>query len=183
MNVKFDGVKLIPILELGVSQIHLNERKISEICKWFDPREFTNYPPLPVYDFGDGRFTLTDGHSRAYLAYRFGITHIPVVYDCDEMVTSELGLLQYRKNIEWCQRYNISTVGDLENRIVSDSQYRELWVERCDKSYNLLTNSTESVRKAFQEQHPQLFLYGSNENLSVLFFEDLNGALFNFINE
>ena len=183
MNMAFEGVKLIPVLELGVSQIYLNEKKISEVCKWFNPSEIANYLPLPVHDFGDGRFTLTDGHSRAYLAYKVGVTHIPVVYDNDDMVTSELGLLQYKKNIEWCQRRRIRTVQDLEDRIVTDGQYGELWIKRCDKSYNLLTKTTERERKVLQEKYPKWFLYGANEDLTVLFFEDLNGVLFDFANE
>lgn len=180
MNTEFKGIKLIAISELGISQIYLNEKKIEEIEKWFNVDAVKKYPPLPVHDFGDGRYTLTDGHSRAYVAYKAGVTHMPIVYDYDDIVTSDLGLLQYSNNIEWCKRHKIFTVADFENRIVSDSQYKKLWVERCDKSYNLLTQTTEEERKTLNDKHNNLFLYGSSEDLSVLNYEDNNGKLFEF---
>jgi len=105
---------------------------------------------------------------------------MPIVYDYDDIVTSDLGLLQYSNNIEWCKRYKIFTVADFENRIVSDSQYKKLWIERCDKSYNLLTQTTEEERKTLNDKHKNFFLYGASEDLSVLNYEDNNGKLFEF---
>lgn len=182
MNTEFQGTKLIAISELGASQIYLNKKKIKEINKWFITNDIEKYPPLPVHDFGDGRYTLTDGHSRVYVAYKAGVTHIPVVYDNDDIVTSDLGLIQYDKNIEWCKRHKIFTVADFENRIISDSQYKKLWIERCDKSYNLLTQTTEEDRKTLNDKHINLFLYGASEDLTVLYFEDKNEKLFKFKN-
>ena len=182
MNTEFAGIKLIAISELGVSQIYLNENKIKEIKKWFNPDDVKKNPPLPVHAFGDGRYTLTDGHSRAYIAYKSGITHIPVFYDYDDIVTSELGILQYSTNIEWSKRHKIFTVADFENRIVPNSRYKELWIERCDKSYNLLTQTTAAERAKLNALHSNLFLYGASEDLSVLFFEDYDGKLFEFKN-
>lgn len=182
MSMEFQGIKLIPISELGVSQIYLNKKKLKDINKWFNSNDIENYPPLPVHDFGDGRYTLTDGHSRAYVTCKAGVTHIPVVYDTDNIVVSDLGLLQYSNNIEWCKRYKILTIADFENRIISNRRYKKLWINRCDKSYNLLTQTTEETRKALNDKYKNLFLYGASENLQTLYFEDDNGRLFNFKN-
>ncbi len=182
MSLEFQGVKLMPISDLGVSQLYLNKKKLDNIYKWFRPEETEKYPPLPVHNFGDGRYTLTDGHSKAYAAYKAGVTHIPVVYDTDEIVVQDIGLLQYRNDIEWCKRYKIFTVADFENRIVSDEQYKKLWIERCDKSYNLLMQTTKDERKALNDNHGNLYLYGANEDLSILYFEDINGKLFEIKN-
>lgn len=44
--------------------------------------------PVPVHDFGNGKYTLTDGHSRVYVAYEHGLTHVPIAYDKDEIMRS-----------------------------------------------------------------------------------------------
>ena len=68
-----DEVFEAEIKDLGLSQIYLNRRKIDAIRKWYCIRKTDEYEPLPVYDFGDGKLTLTDGHSRAFVAYKLGI--------------------------------------------------------------------------------------------------------------
>lgn len=183
MSLEFQGIKLMPISDLGISQLYLNKKKLDNICKWFCPEDSEQYPPLPVHEFGDGRYTLTDGHSRAYAAYKAGVALIPVAYDTDEIVVSDIGLLQYRNDIEWCKRHKIFTVADFENRIVSDGQYKKLWIERCDKSYNLLSQTTEAEREILARKQESLFLYGANEDLSVLYFEDINGKRFEIKNK
>ena len=45
----------INTLSLGISQIYLNKRKVDEVNKWIDVSKMDRYPPLPVFDFGDGR--------------------------------------------------------------------------------------------------------------------------------
>lgn len=37
--------------------------------------------------------TLTDGHTRAYIAYKNGVSYLPVIYDNDDMITSKVGQL------------------------------------------------------------------------------------------
>lgn len=183
MSLEFQGIKLMPILDLGVSQLYLNKKKLDNIYKWFCPEDTEKYPSLPVHDFGDGKYTLTDGHSRAYVAYNAGVALIPVVYDTDEIVVSDIGLLQYRNDIEWCKRHEIFTVADFENRIIPDEQYKKLWIERCDKSYNLLSQTTEDERKALNDNHGNLYLYGANEDLGTLYFESSDGKVFEFKNK
>ena len=96
---------------------------------------------------------------------------------------SDIGLLQYRNDIEWCKRHKIFTVADFENRIIPDEQYKKLWIERCDKSYNLLTQTTEDERKTLNNKHGNLYLYGVNEDLGTLYFESSDGKLFEFKNK
>ena len=74
------------ILSLGVTQLYLSSRKVDAVLQWFHPANMDTYAPLPVYDFGDG-LHLTDGHSRAYVAYRMGLQSIPVILDRSELVT------------------------------------------------------------------------------------------------
>ena len=92
MAASFRGVQWIVPTDLGISQLYLNGSKLKNIQKWFDPNNMNLCAPLPVHDFGDGRLTLTDGHSRAFLAYRHK-TRVPIIYDEDDIVTGDEGQL------------------------------------------------------------------------------------------
>ena len=179
MDIAFSGIQWVAPTDLGLSQLYLNRSKIEDIRQWFDPDNKNLYAPLPVCDFGDGRLTLTDGHSRAFIAYQYNIK-IPIVYDTDTIVTGEEGQMLYKNDIVWCQRFHIRTVADLETRIVDPSEYQHLWIDRCDRAYHLLTQTKEYERLQIQRQHPDLFLYGANKNLTVAYFENEQGELFEF---
>ena len=71
-EMEFSGIKLIDIDMLGLSQIYLNSDKIKSVEEWFNPHHMEFFQPLPVYDFGNNVYTLTDGHTRAYVAYKSG---------------------------------------------------------------------------------------------------------------
>lgn len=174
----FQGIKLINIDLLGLSQIYLNSNKITSIAEWFDPQCMDNFQPLSVHDFGYSAYTITDGHTRAYVAYKSGVSVLPVVYDNDDLVTNQVGQMLYKANLEWCRRFKLSHIGQLKNRILNKSAYQKLWIERCDRSYDLLTNTSHSERTQLQKLAPELFLYGASEDMSVLFFENEAGDLF-----
>ena len=171
----FVGVINYPIMELGLSQIYLNEDKIEAIEKWFNPDNMDIFEPLTVHNYGNGKYTLTDGHSRAYVAYKNGLTVIPIVYDNDEIVAGEIGQKLYRTDIEWCNRFSIYNISHLKHRIISNEDYQRLWVERCDRSYNLLVQTTAEERELIQNKNPTLFLYGTSDDLSEIYFENSDG--------
>lgn len=129
MDLYFSGIQWVPPIELGVSQLYLSQSKLEKIKNWLDPNHMDLCEPLSVHDFGNGRLTLTDGHSRAFVAYQLKIK-IPIVYDTDDVVTCAEGQMLYKNDIEWCQRFHIQTVADLESRIVDPSEYQHLWIER-----------------------------------------------------
>ena len=119
----FEGIRWIAPTELGVSQLYLNEAKLKSIEKWFDPNRMDKWEPLPVYDFGNSKLTLTDGHSRAFVAYQHQVK-VPIVCDTDEIVTNHTGQLLYKNDIIWCLRFGIRTIADLGNRIISAESYQ-----------------------------------------------------------
>ena len=96
---------------------------------------------------------------------------------------SESGLLQYSHNLLWCRRFDVNTIADFDDRIVSDRQYKKLWIERCDKSYNLLSQTTEAERDILAKKQESLFLFGASEDLSLIYFEDINGKFFEIKNK
>ena len=171
----FVGVINFPIVELGLSQIYLNEEKIEAIEKWFNPEKMDMFEPLTVHDYGNGQYTLTDGHSRAFVAHKNGLTVIPIVYDTDEIVAGAIGQKLYKADIEWCNRFSIYNISHLEHRILSNEDYQRLWIERCDRSYNLLAHTTAEEREIIQNKNPELFLYGASEDLSEVYFESSDG--------
>lgn len=145
---------------------------------WFDSCDTCDMDPLTVPDFENGKYTLTDGHSRAYVAYKNGLTHISIVYDKDEIVVGELGQKLYGADVEWCERFHLKNISDLNNRILESEDYNRLWVERCNRCYNLLSQTSERERVLMQEKDPELFLYGTSEDLKELYFENLCGEIY-----
>ena len=176
--MEFTGTMNYPLLKLGLSQIYLNETKLRTIKKWFNPDDMSVFEPLPVRNFGNGRYTLTDGHSRAYVAYLNGLTHLPIVYDNDDVVAGEIGQKLYCADIEWCNRFHIGNISHLESRILTNKEYQRLWIGRCDRSYNLLTQTTKEDRELMQNKVPELFLYGASDDCTELYYENTEGRLF-----
>lgn len=181
--MEFQEIMNYPLLNLGLSQIFLNEDKVEAVKKWFRSDDMSIFQPLRVHDYGNGKYTIIDGHSRAYVAYTKGLEVVPIIYDKTDMVAGETGQKLYLADIEWCDRFHIKNISDLEKRIISGEQYRRLWMGRCDRSYDLLTQTTESERKIMQQKAPKLFLYGAEEDLSELYFEDSSGKLYVYRND
>lgn len=180
--MEFRGIKFMSIDLLGLSQIYLNADKITSVTRWFDPQHMDRFQPLPVHDFGNHGYTLTDGHTRAYVAYKNGVSYLPVFYDEDNIVAGEVGQMLYKADIDWCKRFHLTHIKQLENRILDNSGYQKLWVERCDRSYHLLTKTSFSERVKLQKLVPNLFLYGASEDMAALYFENEAGKLFVFKN-
>ena len=180
--MEFHGIKLLPIDMLGLSQLYLSSEKLAGVESWFNPHCMDNFEPLPVHDFGNNVYTLTDGHTRAYVAYKNGVQTLPIVYDHDEIVAGETGQLLYKADIEWCKRFRLTHIRHLENRILSHDLYKKLWQERCERSYHLLTQTSDKERAKMQNLAQDLFLYGTSADLSELFFESKSGELYLYKN-
>lgn len=181
----FHGQRMLDISTLQLTQIYLSQKKIAKIFLWFDP-SLKNFEPIPVRDFlNNGSLHMTDGHSRAFAAWKNGVKQIPCVYDEDEIVACTLGQIQYEKNIEWCRRFHLQHISDLEHRILPENEYEELWIGRCEKMHHLekaLLEGTvnrracEKIRSDLQEKG--FFIYGISENLQTLCVENSYGQLF-----
>ena len=174
MGASFQGVRWVSPADLAVSQLYLNRAKLESLEKRCGADGAGRWPPLPVHDFGDGRLTLTDGHHRAFIAFRRK-SRVPIVYDTDAIVTGGQGRLLYESALLWCRRSRLRSVADLESRIVSDAEYRVLWDGRCERARNLLAKTTARERAEVQRRHPDLYLYGVSGDLTVWFFDGPGG--------
>lgn len=160
----------VGLTDLGISQLYLCGEKLDAVKRWFDTAKLGEYEPLPVYDFGNGRLTLTDGHSRGFVMLCNGLRTVRVVLDRDEMITSETGRQLYKRDIEWCERKGLRNIADLSDRIIPESRYAVLWLERCKRLHNLFSGdvrNAEDTAKIFSD----MYLYGADIELNVLYFE------------
>lgn len=168
----------IEIQELGVSQLYLNQRKLEAVRERTLEEDFPGFAPLPVYDFGDGRPVLTDGHSRAFVALQKGQKTLTVYWDRDPNTTGKLGQRMYRMFLDWCEKAGVRTLNDLQSRVLQASGYEFFWLERCRRGNNLLTTRNRAALDKGRELAPELTLYGVERNLRTFYFEDDKGRLF-----
>lgn len=124
-------VKKIKFSDLYVSQLYISSEKLNSVKGWLTAETLSSLEPLPVYKFGR-KYTLTDGHTRALVAFLLGAETISVYIDDDDIVTSSEGLSLYKTCINWCNEANVITVPDLANRIIPENEYQIKWIGRCE---------------------------------------------------
>jgi hypothetical protein len=116
---------LLPLARIQPSQLYISTAKLARVVAAWDPPKLATILPVPVKRL-DGRMIYTDGHTRAFAAYRRGFAEIPVVWDEDE-----LDWEAYRICVDWCLAEGIRTVMDLEGRVIEPAAYEVLWHDRC----------------------------------------------------
>lgn len=114
-----------PLTEIQPSQLYISQAKLAQVQARWQPLCCTSLPPIPV-KLLDDNFIFTDGHTRAFAAFRAGLTEIPVYLDEDD-----LDWEAYRICVEWCRADGIHTIQDLVGRVVPPDVYAELWLARC----------------------------------------------------
>ena len=170
----------ISLDELGVSQLYLNQRKLEAVREQYMAEDFAGFAPLPVYDFGDGRKVLTDGHSRAFVAQQKGQKTITVYWDNDPNTTGKLPQRMYKMFLEWCEKAGVKTLSDLQSRVLQPAIYEFFWLERCRRGYNLITTRNKGALDKAREYAPDMELYGVERQLNTFYFEDDKGKLFKY---
>lgn len=111
------------------SQWYIDAERIQSALGWFDFDEL-EYDPIPgVYI--DGELVITDGHTRAFLAFLGGATTLDMVQDPDRR---ELNRPLYRECVSWCRAESVTQIGDRAGRVVNRETFLEEWVSRCETS-------------------------------------------------
>lgn len=137
----------ITIKELQLSQLFLSHAKIVKIHEWFSS-DLTNFSPITIRSFSwSEKPVLIDGHTRAFVAAQNGVRALPVIID-EDVISDELENL-YHQCVEWCQVAQLREILDLAAKIVSQAEYEDCWIGRCetflakqDKSHKPLSNPT-----------------------------------------
>ena len=80
--------------------------------------------PVPVKEV-HGRLCIVEGHERLLALLTLGAAEAEVYVDesraCDKAL---------EQCVAWCENHGISSINDLEDRIIGLSGYRQLWIER-----------------------------------------------------
>lgn len=109
------------------TQLYLSSEKLADVIEWFDFDD-PNYGTLPVFEH-DGECYLSDGHTRAFVAFLAGETRLRI--ERDESLREEYDFEVYRAAISWCADAGVDTVADLRGRIVEPETFRTVWLDRC----------------------------------------------------
>ena len=127
--MELSGLKLS---DIHPSQFYISLEKLRQVEKWFRPDDLSHFEPVPV-KYLNGRIIFTDGHTRAFAAYRKGLAKIPLVWDEDE-----LDWEAYQLCADACRKRGIRSVADLEERVISGEDYELLWNNWCEVLHEVL---------------------------------------------
>ena len=108
------------------SQLYISNNKLSLVLSWLNEENNFEYGPIPVKRL-NGKVIFTDGHTRAKALYDLGFEFINVAWD-----NEELSWDAYQICVDWCLDKNITSIADFSDRVLCDSDYDQLWNERCD---------------------------------------------------
>jgi len=92
------------LADLQPSQLYISAEKLREVERSLGSDELGTIDPLPLKGLG-GRTVLTDGHTRAFAAYRQGWECVLVYWDTDE-----LDWEAYEICVRWCLEEGIHSV-------------------------------------------------------------------------
>lgn len=116
--------------EVRPSQLYLSAAKLATVLESVDPAD-PDYDPLPVFEHG-GEWYLSDGHTRAFVAYLGGVDDLRVERDAD--LREEYDFDLYLTCIEWCREAGVETVPDLAGRVLAHDEFETEWIERCRRA-------------------------------------------------
>ncbi|MCU7558476.1 hypothetical protein [Macrococcus capreoli] len=120
--------------DLKLTQLYLNQRKVNEIGEWLDDNSIQN-TIISVIHY-DNQFYIVDGHTRCFVAFNAGITEIPIeLYDIDP---NSVELKLYIECMKWCEENDIHHISDLSSRIVDETSFKQLWINKCKAEMELL---------------------------------------------
>ncbi len=108
------------------TQLYINERKLVVLEARYPPGTEATMEPVPV-TLLRGQLSFTDGHTRAFLAWRRGLESVTAHWD-----DSELELKTYFQCVEWCHEAGIRTIADLASHVIDDAAYKVKWIARCE---------------------------------------------------
>ncbi len=122
-------MKKIQIDQLQPTQIYLSDLVVSKVSLSMADLS----APVKVADY-KGRYILLTGHARCFILLALGISEIEI-----EVVEKEFPLEAYELCADEAIKAGVTTINDLEDKIVSGDDFKRLWVERCKSIHSLGT--------------------------------------------
>ena len=59
------NIEEIKLLDIQPSQFYISAKKLERVKSWFDPKDLSNFEPLPIFEHG-GKIFFTDGHNKSF---------------------------------------------------------------------------------------------------------------------
>jgi hypothetical protein len=131
-----------PLYRLQPSQLFISREKLTHLQDRIDFSILQEIPPIPIKRL-DGRWVMTDGHTRAFAAHCAGLDRVPTVLDDDPLDWEAYGIC-----VRWCLEAGITRIADLENRVLSAKDYEDLWLTRC-----------QAMQQALAEKRKQSYAF------------------------
>lgn len=125
------------IHDIQPSQLYISEKKLEKVDLFLDSIDIDGMEPLPIKKIGE-RVFFTDGHTRAFALFRRGIKTVKVHWDEDD-----LDWIQYLICLKWCDKEGIKDISHLEERVIGEEDYHELWLNRCKRMQTKTTKSLD----------------------------------------
>ncbi len=123
------------ISDICPSQLYIAEGKYQYWQDRFAKDGYDDYEPVPIKKIGNDVF-FTHGHSRALLLWQHGCQHIKVYHNPDH-----LDWIMYLVNLQLCKDRHITSIADLQPRVVSEAEYTAEWRQRCsEKQARIITD-------------------------------------------
>lgn len=129
---------IMNLYDIQPSQLYVSTAKLEKVLSWFNPEDINSYDAIPIKKL-NSRIIFTDGHTRAYAAYLKGISEIKVLWDEDDLDWDA-----YQICVDWCNDESITSIKGLDGRVISDEEYRVLWLERCRTMQQKLESNREN---------------------------------------
>jgi hypothetical protein len=122
-------MKSVRLLSLRPNNWYINREKLERVRSVWDNGDQDKLPPVLVTEI-DGEASLIDGHSRAYAAFERGEIYIDAdIYTLEEIEGSSA---LYKHIHREGPKMGISTIADLQERILPSEEHKRLWTGYCD---------------------------------------------------
>ncbi len=131
----------IELTKLQPSQLYISKKKLLLVQEKINSKDIHSIGIVPIKKM-DNELIYTDGHTRAFAAFLAGFTTILC-----EMETEDLDWEMYRECVKWCKDESIFTIADLKNRVISHSDYEQLWYRRCEIMQNKIIAKRKKEKK------------------------------------
>ena len=123
-------MRLVSLSTLRPNNWFINRAKLQSVREAWRRGEQEHLPPVLVAEI-EGELSLIDGHSRAFVAYERGETHIWALALKLEQIEGSQAL--YRHIHREGPRNGVETIADLSVRIVGPEDHQRLWVGYCTR--------------------------------------------------
>jgi hypothetical protein len=129
-----DSVFYLKLSYIQPSQMFISDSKLGSVMSWFDSSKPETLGNLLVRRIDDD-IVLTDGHTRAYTAFKCGLDKVAVCWDRDKS-----DIREYKLAVDHVRRHGVRTIGDCT--VLPHESYEKRWYMFCKQIQKDLKTGT-----------------------------------------